>query len=496
MPELPGPPSSEDEGEGDHTPLMDSRDVLQGDLTAMKTPRPPGAWLATPAPTRQLIKDPVERSSSAPPPDFNSTTSSDSGLATPPSTLSRANTLPPQTPAPPGGWVATPAPSTSAKRRGSLLKVRFDIESETASEGAFELPPPDVSLESTGSEVQPQNADSSSALQNGHASETLSSARGDSSVGMPPTPPSLRERIRKKSPGIRVLDAYGREQAEPEAVSAPVETPSKHVVSAPLDGRAAPSTSTPRQDTRPPSTTTPRSRSAVRMVDAMGREIEEESVVEEASSINLGPLSHSEAVSRIRSQVTSMRDELSDADRYGKRAHMKKCKAAELARTKITQSLQMVQGSESEFKAKSKHAQFRNKLGMTTLLPIGGADAKITWNLFSWRSITAFVLLQLLLLFVMYRYSVTQARRIFLTTYYDAFAPELYIYLFNPDTTSYPIPTCPSWSIFTAFNSLKRAGWSGVMTDALASASCAVSAYLQPSWHYSPDTVSHSWPPT
>lgn len=325
LPDLPGPPSTDEEDGGDHTPLMQSRDVLQGDLTAMKTPRPPGAWMATPAPTRQLIKEPVERPSSAPPPDFNSSTSSDSGLATPPSTLSRASTLPAQTPAPPGGWVATPAPAPSARRRGSILKVRFDLESETASEGAVERPAAGDSVESKDSGAEPQNADSSAAgaSVNGDASAASSALPDESSVGPPPTPPSLRNRIRKKSPGIRVLDAYGREQVETEAVPEPPVEPPLERKEAPVSDHRATVPSTPRNDARPASSATPRSRSVVRVVDAMGREIEEPAVEEEDSIVSRTPLTHNEAVMRLREQVSSMAHELSDADRYAMRARDK-----------------------------------------------------------------------------------------------------------------------------------------------------------------------------
>ena len=97
------------------------------------------------------------------------------------------------------------------------------------------------------------------------------------------------------------------------------------------------------------------------------------------------------------------------------------------------------------------------------------------------------------------RYSLVQARKIFLTTYYDSFYPELYIYLLNPDTTQHTIPSCPSWSFLTIFSSLQRDGFLGVVSDAWASASCAVSTYFQSTWvgwHYAQDTVTHSWPPT
>ncbi len=315
MPDLPGPPTSDEEIQDDHTTSIQNQNILAGNLTAMKTPRPPGAWLATPAPTRQFIKEPTEGSSSVPPPpDFNSSTSSDSGLATPPSTLSRASTLPLQTPAPPGGWVATPAPAISARRRGSILKVRFDIASETASEGTVEKTNGDDGLEAK--MQRPHNGDAGGPSANGDAS-AASSAAFDASVGPTSTPPSLRDRIRQKSPGIRVLDAYGREHVEPEVIpEAHFETVAE-LVEKPLSqhGPTSPRSSTPRKDARLTAAATPRNRSAVRLVDAMGREVEEPAV-EEGSTVSQAPLSHNEAIIRLRAQVSSMAHDLSDADRY------------------------------------------------------------------------------------------------------------------------------------------------------------------------------------
>ncbi|KAM5543139.1 hypothetical protein V8D89_003013 [Ganoderma adspersum] len=526
MPDLPGPPSSDEETEEEHTPVMQSQDG-KGDLTAMKTPRPPGAWLLTPAPSRQFIKEPepseLERPDSSPP-EANSST--DSGLATPPSTLSRAATLPLQTPAPPGGWMATPAPApaTASRRRGSLLKVRFDLESETASEGAVEHPSADESSESRALGAGPHNADASGQALSGGSGDasalSASSALSESSVEPPPTPPSLRDRIRKKSPSIRVLDAYGREQVETAQAQdvrsegrrdgAPVR------VEDPLaDTRQPPPSSppTPRRNGRVPSSSTPRSKSGVRVVDAMGREIEEEEslpLVDE-SILSTTPLSHNEALSRMRSTLSSMKQELSDADRSSDKAIFdqrmyaalqEQCRTAQHTRNKLSKSLQVAQTAEGESKSRrANHPLFRGKIGngTSTLLPIGDADASLTRNVFTWRFLACFVIVQLLLLAIMHRYALVQAKKVFLTTYYDSFNPDLYLHLLKPDTTNHSIPPCSSWSIYSIFSGFQRASWKGAVADAWQGASCAFSSYFQSSWvgwHYTQDTVAHPWPPT
>ncbi|KAI0829898.1 hypothetical protein BC628DRAFT_1359257 [Trametes gibbosa] len=492
MPDLPGPPSSEDEE--DRTPIMQSQD-LQGDLTALKTPRPPGAWMATPAPSRQFTRSPVARAGSAPPVEQKSPTSDGGGLATPPSTLSRANSLPPQTPAPPGGWVNTPAPDTSARRK-SALKVRFDVESETTSDGTFERPSADSSTES---KVPPNDESSSApwgmgALQNGDAS--AESAPAESSAEPLPAPPSLRERIRQRSPSIRLLDAYGREQPETPPVLAATLEADLGNANVPLDTHAVVA-ATPRRDVKVASNATPRSRSTVRMVDAMGREIEEEPVVED-DSVDEPPLSRREALHRMRETLASMAQELSDADRSNDKAVFdirsytsleERCKASQMTRSKISKSLQMVQNAEVELK--SKYAPLQDK--MRENISVSGTP-RLSWRLILWL-----LLLQVILLAIMYRYSRAQARKIFLTTYYDPFYPELYRYLVKPHTSQHSIPTCTSWSVSSVISSLQRAGPKGVATDAWASVSCYISSYIQSFWiglYHAQDPIPYSWPPT
>ncbi|KAI0633690.1 hypothetical protein C8Q77DRAFT_1218000 [Trametes polyzona] len=497
MPDLPGPPSSEDEE--DHTPVMQSRDI-QGDLTSLKTPRPPGAWLATPAPSRQSTKEPIARAGSAPPAEQHSP-SSDSGLATPPATLSRANSLPPQTPAPPGGWVNTPAPDTSGRKKGGL-KVRFDVESETASEGTFERPSADSSAESSAKACGNENESGTTpwgiaALQNGDAS-TSSVAPTESSASSPPTPPSLRRRIRQKSPSIRMLDAYGREQVEtspaPTAVQERETTSEAAPEVKPANGHAVVPATPQREARASSSSATPRSRSAVRMVDAMGREIEE-SVVED--SVVDPPLSRSETLYRMRESLASMAQELSDADRSSEKAVFdirsyasleEQSNAARAQRERISKTLEAMRSSSVELKSKYAPLQEKSK---EVLAPTG---PRLSWRLVFWL-----VLFQLLLLAIMYRYSHVQARKIFLTTYYDPFNPELYRYLVKPDTTPRAIPSCPPWTVFTAFSSLQRAGFKGLAADAWASVTCSISSSIQSFWSgfsHAQDPIPYSWPPT
>ncbi|KAI8975877.1 hypothetical protein BD414DRAFT_517357 [Trametes punicea] len=493
MPDLPGPPSDDD---NDHTPVMQSRDI-QGDSTALKTPRPPGAWLSTPAPSRQSTKEPIERAGSAPPAAEQQSSSFDGRLASPSSALSRAGSLPPQTPAPPGGWVNTPAPDTSARKRG-ILKVRFEVESETASEGAFEKPSVDSSTESKAPDSDIRDA-SWGVAANAKDDTSGSSVLQESSVAPPPSPPSLRQRIRQKSPSIRVLDAYGREQVEPPSASDAVHDTDLEDASAAIGSQAVAS-ATPRRKRQSSTPVTPRTRSAVRMVDAMGREIEEESVQEDDSVLR-SPLTRSEALSRIRETLSSMAEELNDIDRTNDRTVFdarsyasleERCRAAEVARSKITKTLQMAQMAEVELRSKYPLSQDKAR---------GNVHPSTAWlsRSFLWRLLTGFVILQVVFLAIMYRYSLVQARKMYLTTFYDPIYPELHHYLVKPDTSRHTIPQCPSWSLFSAFGHLRYHGLKSVAADVWASTSCSISSYLQAFWfdvNYNPDTRTHSWPPT
>ena len=191
-------------------------------------------------------------------------------------------------------------PATAGRRRGSLLKVRFDVETDTASEA--------------GAEPSPSRGATTSKQVNGDAS--MSAITVESSIEPPPTPPSMRERIRKKSPGIRVLDAYGREQIEPEPPKEEIREPSLALLQPPQPA-------TPRNNVLVKSERTPRNQSTVRILDAMGREIQEEPTPPAQTthdSFDAMPLSRKEALGRMQDTLATMRQELSDADRYAKRA--------------------------------------------------------------------------------------------------------------------------------------------------------------------------------
>lgn len=352
FPALPGPPSSEDDTDhdidDDRTPINRTSDNnFLGNLTAMKTPKPPGAWMATPQP---IPKEPPPRPSSTPP--ERTPPPSDQTFLTPgPSSLSRASTMPTQTPAPPGGWINTPGGSL---KRKNLLKVRFDVEpGDLSSDSMASLPmvgPADLKpLNGLDIKSMRSAADDSDVKLNGFAApsaQVVQSPKEITPVEREPTPPLPQPTVSRPirapgAPSVRVVDAFGRETkldepppvipiAEEEPVSVDWKA-SRHQAS---DAQHAPTTSSSRNSK---GKSTERNRSIVRFVDSMGREIiegEEEAPTkklkrksssskkkrhappaEDLSEEFIPPTSHNEALARVRETIAHLAEDLDEVDR-------------------------------------------------------------------------------------------------------------------------------------------------------------------------------------
>lgn len=215
----------------------------------MKTPKPPGAWMTTPASPHRMQF-----------PTDSGETESNGGLATPVASLSRGSSLPTRTPAPPGAWDTT--------YRKSILKVRFDETQDILRSQA------DISTRDT--DFKPGTDSEDSKIQ----SEDL--GRPTTPEPRTPTSPARSPRSVRKSPSIRILDAFGNEAAEDNVAE----------ISA---SRASPN------------------KSAVRIVDAMGREVNESSPL---IGIPLQRLTSGEVFSRVRKGLDGLVQDLNDLDRY------------------------------------------------------------------------------------------------------------------------------------------------------------------------------------
>lgn len=295
LPELPGPPSSSEDEDQEGTPVR-ARVSLLADFTAAKTPRPPGAWAATPVPPPPVEKNDPPPVMELPPPPPEAET------PVPASANNTLSAIP--TPAPPGAWQPTPLGSV---RRKSILKVRFDMEQNTSGESIPEVPivGPSDPADSI-SDVFPLVAPVASSSKITPQSAAIDQIKVEAPE-RPSTPPTIRARSRLKSPGLRMLDAFGREAVD--------ESPTPSAPSSMKNNEAKPTAPAP----NPPSLdATPRSKSMVRIVDAMGREVadEEPLVVEDnvSSMSMLPPTDRREALARLRETISHMADDLGESD--------------------------------------------------------------------------------------------------------------------------------------------------------------------------------------
>lgn len=311
LPDLPGPPSSPSVDENQEslpeflispTPAdVTPPDGMEGRLingsTTFKTPKPPGGWLTTPGPfTREQftlkgsvngfvessddgalpLKSNYSRATMArtplPPGGWMNTPASrmadsdaesiinEGGLTTPVGSIGRASNFPLKTPAPPGAWALTPATT----RKGAL-KVRFD---------------PDAT-----NEFNTTLPDSSSQTTNPMAVSEIGARSSTPEPITPITPPSRSPRKHKRSPSVRLVDAFGNENRDER-----------------LRRRTSPS----------PTPSSMRSKSGIRIVDALGLEVQGEETVSEVNEE--GPLSRVEALQRVKLGIQELAEGIESLD--------------------------------------------------------------------------------------------------------------------------------------------------------------------------------------
>lgn len=207
-----------------------------------------------------------------------------------------------------------------------MLRVRFDVaESEASATEGYpnsplsairlanpELPSPKLTTDhGTDNNVEtvvngvPQSASTSSVQ---HRPATLERPTTPISRENGPSPRSLR-----KSPSVRLVDAYGRERVDEEGTA-------KSLIENGHAGAERKTTTSP---------LTPR-RSLVRIVDAMGRNVDDVVVVPDASEGRENrsfeadvsvvsddiPIGHAEALARMRRTLRDLAEGLSDTDRW------------------------------------------------------------------------------------------------------------------------------------------------------------------------------------
>ncbi|CAL1707874.1 unnamed protein product [Somion occarium] len=507
LPELPGPPpdSSGDELDNQHTPSNFDSDKF-ANMTTMKTPRPPGAWITTPA--AQFEKELISRPSSTPPERIPSLL--DTAVAKRPATMSKASATPLQTPAPPGAWVATPIPTTA--RRKSILKVRFDVEAGNASSDGF----PEIPVVGPKDAKQYRENDTSNPLLDTPPNRVSNGPEKpyvkleiESSVDDDSPSPYTRPVKTSKSPTVRVLDAFGRETAVDEQQQPPKSEESMDILSEDIKRSHAPKRE--ERETMPVrQSVTPRSRSTIRIVDAMGREVQEASVTPDTANSTESepstPLSHNEALARVRETIAHLAHDLDDVDSCDELAHDENridaledaSKAARNARKRISESLQLVKTAEDDLR--SKFGSLREGMHKSKLLPTLEGTRVRSWSLFNTWTICLFVIIQVAIFIAMYRHSNVRARKLFLSTYYDPFNPDIFLHITNPENVYHLIPYTFTWSPTSIPDAISREGWRGVTSELWGNVTCLatdIQRRVWDAWSARDHSISwESWPPT
>ncbi|KAG2074539.1 hypothetical protein BDR04DRAFT_1092688 [Suillus decipiens] len=530
------PSSSEDEAEtreADVTPVRADEDGLANpNYTAMKTPKPPGAWAATPVPPKHLketpppptspelapaassASTPLPRANSEPEQNPKTEAPTSNGLLTPIPSLSRANSLPLRTPAPPGAWMLTPnQPTTqngqngsadqsqfgSIGRRKSILKVRFDVTESEASTAEVEhqkspLPSGRVSAPEFLPDGYSRRAESvPSKTTNGSAhvdtvpdpvpARPVTPERPTTPVSRAniPSPRSLR-----KSPTVRVVDAFGRERTD----DFPTLADAQDIA----DGRAK----DPKHSFETSHTPRAQHKSNIRIVDAMGREIEEEvvPVIEPLFEEELlvlhddSPVGRTETLARMRQTLREWADGLSDGDRSAddlalNTSHLEELeevsRAARHTRNQLAQTLRVESVKERDL----MHQCTDDAVGRSGLLP-----AIVSGNSHFHRSMVLLgVVVQIIFVLAMWRFAHVQAHRLFYTVYYDPLYPELNPLPGQSRQFSPPYP----WSLSSAYEIIRHEGWSALKAE-LQGTVRRIGEHAWEKWGERPYTG--TWPPT
>ncbi|KIL68907.1 hypothetical protein M378DRAFT_838721 [Amanita muscaria Koide BX008] len=386
LPELPAPPPMSDEEEDAdlnyssiawETPVSQENVAENGNLTTMKTPRPPGAWMVTPAQSER----------GADPPDYAQRVSEsvneteyDGGLVTPVASLSRGTGL--QTPVAPGAWVPTPATV-----RKSILKVRFEPSlSERDLSAALTEDNSGVTEQAPDNSLLPSLPISG----NARPTEALAEARSCTPELLSPTPKSRSPKSPRKSPKIRVLDAFGRETLE--------------------------SVTQENEQVDALNSSTSRNKSSIRIVDAMGREIVSKAKDGNGNnqvpehSLPSPPLDRREALVRVRQGLSDLVQEVDEIDRAAP-SKVQDHRIQELdglsrqARAKREELATRLYTAETDLKSKMqairKSASMVQSARRSSWIPNG------QWIL--WLA-----LVQIILTIFLYRFAIKQARDIFL----------------------------------------------------------------------------------
>ncbi|KAJ3733701.1 hypothetical protein DFJ43DRAFT_186816 [Lentinula guzmanii] len=357
LPDLPGPPSSTSSSDEDHA----SNHPVQGNLSSLKTPKPPGAWTTTPLPPRAHT---LLRSNSLPTDDEN-----DSGLATPAASLSRAATMPPRTPALPGGWMNTPANRKSVRFQEESMKHPTDpLKTELVASKLEEVVNP--------TENSPGNSPPK------FKAAMVPDAQTSTSKNHSP----------RKVNGVRMVDSFGRTDQKIGSLR----------------------------------------NNSIRIVDAMGRVIED-SLESGPSTTDGVPPSRKDALDLVRNGLHSLAEEMKDEEGLihitnseDSRNHIRRLErvSQEARESRLRLTSEIFSNVEN---IKKKLAPLRASMQQSTSLVAPPPDRRSNG-----RHWLLWVLAQIFIVYAMYRAAAFYARKMFITTYYDPLYPDLFFYTLSP----------------------------------------------------------------
>ncbi|KAL5485409.1 hypothetical protein ACEPAI_8051 [Sanghuangporus weigelae] len=473
MPSLPDPPSSEDDAGSDVIHPMQVTPAGRSRFTDVKTPRLPGAWntpFATPALPMAARRSTLSRDTRAE--DDQALVQNE--IYTPPASYSRATSMIMKTPAPPGAWLATPG-TVAAKR--FQQKVRFDEQGNSAAPAP--VPGSDNGMSISGISA----VDGSVAMK----------AAGKTKPTSPRTPGR-----------IRVVDAFGNE-ITPSLSKDKVEIRSVQ--------KAGELHATGRDEKLNASEGR---KSRIRVLDAMGREIDEVQVPATMPSSTKDE-SAKQPRKAERESVTAWPQDLSGTKLERKQAlHLLQKTISELkndfdttddpASTQPTDDIdaQIADLKAQSIRAKEDRERLLRKIRDTyteasspstaawkALLNGKNVLTSSNWSAY-FKVFAVLVGIQALLFFAFYHLTSLGARRLFLTTYIDPFYPELYLHVTDPDHLHLSMPSHSNFGLHTSPYNWKYvllASWHAVLDRML-----TLKESLWDVWRDPPRSM--PWPPT
>lgn len=255
----------------------------------MQTPKPPGGWLATPKPQVKTEESVGDDSAT---PSLNGYDKENQHPRTPvDDTIQQFSA---KTPKPPGGWALTPGPVSSKLVESNLQEGQLLTPVNSLSKGStLNLKTPGVPggwgvtpakkglLKVRFDPETPEIKDALTSYAHSELHEDSDVVQADSTQnGLPPSPHSPR----RVKANIRILDAFGREES---------------------------SRTSPKKDSNA-------SRNGIRVVDAKGREVKQESVSDQAKTeVEEGgvPPCRDELLSRLKQGLGNLVNDIDDLDK-------------------------------------------------------------------------------------------------------------------------------------------------------------------------------------